>query len=513
MAKITQPPEQSFFQKLFGSLFSSGDPEIQKRKQLKMLAKELSKNKFKFIKTAGDEALPLMAKFFYEIYKVVSSAQLILSNAQSSASLRMLVIDFSLNDTQRKISEHLTEESIKERGKTIPPQELANQIKNELSTYIREFDTEKATQIDTLSSNLSAFIAFANFDYHFLLKKFDSSLPERNFVSQPHFETIRAEYVADDLKDFISVAWALSVDADWEQVFKIIKEYKDIDVIPLSAWNKLISRLRDIKNSQVLEKSIQYITKDIGYTAKYTPVNEHIIDAHIEKLKTQTEGLIKKIQQDTQTTKSNELLMQLFGTTSIARLKYYSDRGNEQFERKSISGFTQYQPLNYMKAFLIDYFKKDIRELADLVLIRGKWTEPTTANQMSNAYYTLLETSEKITAFDDSFADDSELGQKFKNLLGRVDRDREAGKIIRTQLKEANERASLLITAGSQNFIIFAKNLRILLEDKEKKHPELLLNWTEVDKQAERPVKELGVDVYKKIYIFITLMQLFVQIG
>jgi hypothetical protein len=43
-------------------------------------------------------------------------------------------------------------------------------------------------------------VNFVNFDYYFLLKKFDSGIPERTFSYVPKFETIRGEYVLEDLK-------------------------------------------------------------------------------------------------------------------------------------------------------------------------------------------------------------------------------------------------------------------------------------------------------------------------
>ena len=40
-----------------------------------------------------------------------------------------------------------------------------------------------------------------------------------------------------------------------------------------------------------------------------------------------------------------------------------------------------------------------------------------------------------------------------------------------------------------------------------KKEPEMLINWKEVEHFADRPPKDMGIDVYKKIYLFATLMQ------
>jgi len=80
------------------AIFSgTGDAEAEKRKLLKQIAKDLSKSRYRFYKPHGEEAQPALAKFFYELYKVVAPAQVFLQNAASSVQLRAIVIDSFLD--------------------------------------------------------------------------------------------------------------------------------------------------------------------------------------------------------------------------------------------------------------------------------------------------------------------------------------------------------------------------------------------------------------------------------
>ena len=45
----------NFFTKLFESLFGSNDPEVEKKRRLKSIAKDLSKSKYHFYKASSDE--------------------------------------------------------------------------------------------------------------------------------------------------------------------------------------------------------------------------------------------------------------------------------------------------------------------------------------------------------------------------------------------------------------------------------------------------------------------------
>ena len=79
MAKKT---ETSFFQKLFSSIFSGNDPEAEKNRQLKQIAKNLSRSGYKFYRPGSDQVLPQFGKFFYDIYKIISPAQILLIRFQ-----------------------------------------------------------------------------------------------------------------------------------------------------------------------------------------------------------------------------------------------------------------------------------------------------------------------------------------------------------------------------------------------------------------------------------------------
>ena len=159
----------NILERLLSVFFSSHDPEAEKRRQLKAIAKELSKSRYKCYRPGPEEALPGIGKFFYEIYKVIGAAQVILTNANSSVVLKNILVELSLSNNQVKLKERLTEDAIKERGKTTPPKELSAQVKNELAAFMAEFDLETIKGIDTLYSQLEVMVNFVSFVYYFLL--------------------------------------------------------------------------------------------------------------------------------------------------------------------------------------------------------------------------------------------------------------------------------------------------------------------------------------------------------
>ena len=163
--------------------------------------------------------------------------------------------------------------------------------------------------------------------------------------------------------------------------------------------------------------------------------------------------------------------------------------------------------MNYLKGFLLEFVKKNIREYSELILIRGKWTSAQLSSPMSNAYNDLLAASDAISAFDQNIAEEGAVGIKIKTLLPRVQHDTDSAGVINRLVTDANEQAKSFIVDSTRNLITVGKTVKSLLEDETKKSPEMIINWKEIEHYADHPPKDLGIEVYKKIYLFVTLMQ------
>ena len=502
---------ENFFQKLFSSFFANSDPAAEKKRQLKQIGKAVAKSKYKFYKTSSGEILAPFAKYFYDIYKATSQAQILFLNTQNKEIFKNWAVNFYLEDKQRESIENLSEEKITEFAKSQSFQEIKDRTKAEIEVLTAFFTPEVVTKIDTLYTRLTVFAAFVSYDYYFLLKKFDSSLREREFSGSVKFDNINAEYLTDDLKEFVSVAYAIPLDnLLWNDVFEMLKQNRGVTPMAPNLWNKILARIKDLRVSGILEMLIQLSSSDPNYKVMESQKLERIAEPYYEKIKDTAEKTIKKLEKQQKDGKKSQLAVQVFGSENVVRLKHYTENNGIAFTKKRLAGYKYAAPLNYLKAFLIDYIKKDLRDFCDLVLVRGKWTTTALASPLSDAYNALLETSDTITAFDNRLSEDGEYGAKFKNYIIRVDRDIEAQKVMMSLLDDVNTDAKDLVAESSKKLIVVGKTIKALLEDHEKQRPEMLINWKEIDRFAETPIKDMGVDLYKKIYLFVSLMQMYV---
>jgi len=508
--KSTSQAESGFLQKIFG-IFSMGDPGAGKKRLLKSLGKQISRSRYHFYKPKTSEATPTLARFFFETYKVVAPSQVMLTNSAQSGALKSFVIETFLSAEQRQQADCLTDAYIQEKAKSMSGKDLQEHIKQIMLTFFTAFDSEKTNQIDSSYSTLLSFINFINFDYFFLLKKFDSSVVERNFSYNPKFESLSADYIADDIADFLEVFMPLNLDADWKRIFSALKEYRNMDVIQIDSWLKLAASLKDVRESGILEEIVQHIKKDPAFIVTPRSAGERIVENFIDKMKNQTVMTLQKIAQERRNSKIDDLAKLVFGSSIVLRTKNYTEKANTVFAKKLLGGFTQTQALNFLKAYLIDYFKKDIRELVDILLIRGQWSTNVQSQQISDGYHALLEVSEQIIQFDDSLADDGELGTKLRSTMAKADRDKENIKYVRQLLKDVNDKALGLINKAAVNLIGVGRHIKALIDDISKPHHELILNWKEVEGAAAIPVKEAMTESYKKIYYMVQLLQFYVK--
>jgi len=500
-----------FLEKILSIFFQGTDPEREKRRLLKDIARELKKKKFKFYKPNGKEALPALGKFFHDLYKIVGPAQVILEHARESHVLKTIIIENSLSKEVREIRDQLTEEEIRKKAEQMDTKALAADLREKMVNFYTAFKGEKVKEIDGTYNLLSAFLQFVNFDFYFLLKKFDSGLPERDLAYNPKFETINAEYVTDDLKDFLEVMPLIQANDNWDRLFDILLSYKDTEVVNRSAWKKLAKKLEIITKDGILEMIVRHIDDDPYYKSKSYPPNERIVEEYLNKIKTQSEMTVQKILNEKQNKKLDILLKTIFGTTAISRMKNYTEKENLKFSKKMLGGFIYVKPLNYIKAFLLDFFKRDIKSVMDLLLIRGKWSTNLMSQQLSESFHTVMEVSDNLLKFDESISDEGERGARIKQYMSRSDKDKNAMVSLRKVLKEVNDEALEHIQLTAQNLIVIGKSLKQVLEDYDKKPHELIINWKEIEQYTDKDIKAGITDIYKKIYYFIQLLQYYIK--
>ena len=500
--------KQSFFQSLFSNLFKSSNPEAEKKRRLKSIAKSFSKTKYhNFYRPATIEIMPPFAKLFYDIYKIISPLQVIFKTNQNPNLYKFQIINYSLSEKQIALLENFDQQKILEMARTVPLQQLSAKLEEDFSIFSSEFDNERMNRTENLYKAFSMLHEFCCFDYYVLLKKFCSSIQEYNFNSQPNFEKINGEYITDDLKEFCSAAYAITDEnIIWNELFAFFKETQSSETLSLGNWKKVVAKIKNIQQSGAFDMMIRHISGNADYITQIPSHYSSLIEPYVDKIQEEMRTTLSKIGSQQKENKANQLCAQIFGSSDFQTLHFYTTAVNDAYIKKDLSTYIYAEPLNYLKAFLIEYVKKDIREFFDVVVVRGQW-DASLANPMSNAYQELLKISDEITAFDNDLSEEGGSGLKIKTLLPKTAHDPGAENIINRVISDSNEQAKNYLITSAQDLVTIGKTLKILIEDYSKQKAEIVHNWRELERYIDHPMKEFSVAIYKKIYLFVQLMQ------
>ncbi|MDR2096125.1 MAG: DUF5312 domain-containing protein [Treponema sp.] len=499
--------------KVFSFLSGDNASDSDKKVLLKQILKDISQNKYRnFYKIRSEELDPSLAVFFYDIYKLIYPAQLFVQDMIKTSRLKQFTLEIFMNKAAADLSKRITPDALEERVKNTLPKEIVQALKEDIAGLSTMFADHQIKAIDQCYDLLMAFIQFVNFGFFPLLQKFDSKLVEGNFNFEPQFETIKAEFIVQDINDFLAVAHPIDPAGDWKTVLGILKLSRNgQDLIAQEQWLKMLTALRDIMQSNILSQINQISLKNPIWEYKPKIPNEQLVENWLEAKQIQIKSIINKIVGNQRSIQINTLVNAIFGTTEISRLQYYNVKISDVYIKKGLEGFIYAEGLNVLSAFMTDFLHKEIHELSDILLIRGQWTSANASLQMSEAMHQLLDMSSRINEVDESLAEDGDKGPRLKAAMLRIDRDKTQSRYINSIIEGLNEEALALINSASQAFIVIGKYLKNLIEDYPKKPSEIIFNWKELGYFSKTSIFERMNDDYKKINYLIQLMLIFTR--
>ena len=254
---------------------------------------------------------------------------------------------------------------------------------------------------------------------------------------------------------------------------------------------------------------VRHIMSNPAWKPMVRTHRDRIVEPFLTKVKAEAETTAQKVAHGRRSEKMEELARAVFGSGAVAKLSNYSEQSNPEYAQKLLGGFLHVSALNYLRAFLVEYLPKSIREVVDLLIIRGKWANSQPSNQMSEAFHQLLNVSEKIGQFDTDLSEDGELGRRLKTIALKADRDRKALVQLRAALQQVNDEARTMIGDSVQHFVSVARVLKLAHEDIGKPNPAFLVNWKELKPSSDKELRVVIAAAYKKIYNFVQLMQMY----
>jgi len=500
---------EDLMDKVFSFFSGDGNMTDEKQNMLKQTAKELGQSKYsRFFKIRSEEVDPSFSSFLFSVYKTIYPIKAFFQDQKKMAMLRHMVVEACIDTNILETVSRLSTPALDVKAKTVSGEDLITEIQKDIGKLKNQFDIGQMTIVDNQYEMISALEQLISYNFYGFFKKFDPHFVDGSFAIEPKFPAIKMILIVDQIGDFLTVSQALKPEDDWTGFLNIIKKIEGRDIAIPDQFCQMISMLREIHTSKILELMVQYTVRNPVWQWRHLNLHEAIGESWLSAKIGEANAYILKINTAKKNSQISALIKEIFESTDLVRLENYTVQLSEPYRRKNVDYFLYAEGLNYLKAFLDDYVEKEIKELSDILLIRGQWTNNTMAREMSESMHALQETQKPITDLDTVMSEDGADGGRLRASLLRIDRDPTQARTINAILSKINDEAREIITETAQSLIVIGKHFKNLIEDKQKKHPELMVNWKELDLASKEPIIQRMVSTYKRINYFIQLMHL-----
>jgi hypothetical protein len=497
--------------KVFSFISGDNEPDAEKRNFLKQILRDLNENKYaKFYKPRTEEIEPVFAHTLYEIYKVIHPASIFIRDLNKADRIRQLALEVFMDKPTLAAVRRLNPETIGERIKATPPKELIPQLSQELSAITAAVDDAHLHAVNTTNNQIISFTQFVTYPFFTALQKFDINLPEAREGYQPKFTAIKAKDILKYLEDLLAVQAPISPNENWKTVLGIMRlSNGGIDVIPLEKWNAVTRLVKDIRDSNILERIIQYTTREPLWQGKPKIPNERLAQSWLENKQSEIQRIINDLTTREWSAQVSSLAQTIFGSADTVRLQFYTERESENLTRKGLDGYVFAPGLNYLLAFIGDFVNREFQDLCDILLIRGQWTVAASSREMSEAFHGLKEMCDGIVALDETLDEKGRNGPRLRAALVRVDHDRSQARYINAIVAGINNEAQEYLITAAERFTVIENHMKQVVEDFDKNPHELIINWKELALFSKNPLGQRLSDAHQKISSIVRLLNCF----
>jgi hypothetical protein len=494
------------------SLFSNEGLTDDKQNMLKAIAKELNQNKYaKYFRVRTEEVDPSFSSFLFSVYKIIFPIKEFYKDEKRLARLKSIIVESCLDKNIQETIKQIDSSTLDEKAKTMTGEALIAEISSNVDKLTAQFDQNKILTVNHRYELAACLGQFVRYNFAGFFKKFDPHFADGSFIIEPRFPAIKTILIIDQIGEFLTVSQPLKPEDDWNGLIKLLEAVEGRELVAADQFNNMIKTIREVHTSKIMELMVQYALRNPVWQWKHLSIHETIGEDWLELKKTEAYGYIHKINNAKKNSQIKALTNQIFESADLVRLENYTVQLGEPYRRRKLESYQYAEGVNYLKAFLDDYISKEIKEVCDILLIRGQWTNNTMSREMSQALHKLEEILIPMATLDTVMGEDGADGSRLRAAMARIDRDPTQARYINSILGKTNESALEIINEAAQAMIVIGKHLKNLIEDIQKKHPELLVNWRELNLASKEPLANRMVANFKKINYFVQLMHLCTQ--
>ncbi|MDR2537690.1 MAG: DUF5312 domain-containing protein [Treponema sp.] len=497
----------AFFEALLSLLMPSFySPDTSQKRLLAMVTQDLKRSRHrKWYRIRKQELTKEVGNFFYELYQLSARAGVSMQNAAESKQLRMLAVEFHMDKSLLALKERLSPQAITELAANQTSEYLSIIVERDISQFNEAFDVAFIEKADRYYNLILLFSQFVIFDFLALLKQFDPLMSGRDLVFQPKIRRISAKKVIELIKDFLEISYPLGENQDWTTMLDLAIQYKENMGITLDEWKLILLQLSLIQATSILVLIVRHVDKDPLWKSMPRIQREHIAESYRMEVVDAAQACLDGIIREREQKQLTQLLTAVFGTDEAGnRMYYYTLEEDEILRKNGLEGYIYVREFNYLKTFILDFFKKDIKELFDMCILHGQWIKTGMNRQFSDTFHEILANFENLLDFDNSLSEEESLGAKLRSLLIK---SKSQAAIV---LSAINDTAHELLESLTESLATIEVLFKLLFEDQSNRANQLIRNWDALE-TAGTSLRQRLANVSHKLSSFVEALHLFLH--
>ncbi len=508
----------------FKSLFSPGNPEIQKNQQLKAIDVRLSKMSTPLCKNGVVQVT--VAEALYSVYSNIGIFTSLLDFIQLP-ELKLVknrvydaLIQSGYSEKTKSKLDSLTYDMRKKAfdAASNRDEEVKKQAQNFMALQ-KDLHTTSFAQIEKTLQELELFYDLCCFNFIDLLKKFDPAFAPMD--TKHSFNPVASEELCDELLNLYFVSAKLHLTGALARAIIAVST-----IIPGKTKNltqdQLMARLKKIAtalnktlSADILKDLIALGKRDASLDPECAVNKSTPLDEYSARQKALFSSDTERLNVEFQDQERIREIRDVFGPVPLLSLNGYNTQTNGILQEGSSFSFLWITPVQVIKSFVEIYFNEEIQALLNDIVVEGFFTLPETKTDFSSAVFDCLESLNEIKGFENSFARNEK--NDLTLLTSYINDSKKDPEFVRTlgnMVLEINNAAKNLTQKQSTKFYELYNLLLAILEDSRLSTPELVTNIKFLfTSSRNRETVDLLDKSLPKWAAFLNLMKHYAQLG
>ncbi len=473
--------KDSFFSRILGLLLGRNRTPLLR--ELKNRNKVMRKAGYHFYNFGKSRITPQFASYLYSVYQTVAPLHnFFLANNDPEYYKRQLIA-YSLSDTQRKMIQNLSPESIQMAATRISIKSVVENCQRCFSEFRAEYVGGQAVFVNDLYAAVMALRQFCALDYYACLKKFGPLLQENTFDLNVHWIPVAKGYAADFVIDFVNAANVLISYQDWNRVFAFLSSLPQWENFDSERFHQMTAGFSEMYEKKVFETLGCLMTGSLDFMPKIAPEPRDIVRPYEENVYNLFRSTVQDIVRERKLSQFNELLEKVFSYADIKRLKLYTSEESRQYEDRGAIGFAYCNAMMYLKSFFMKYLTKPLDNFVHIFEVVGHCYVENVIPDMVTRYNNLMDLKAELLKFDQHLDPDFSEGYQLKSLLENSRSDDKIIFKLTGCISDLNEQADQILKTSLESIQELRKIFESLLNDR-KTGGALVSNWRDVERKV-----------------------------